>query len=76
LQDHLGREHDLFVQQEALRHFATTFSRPDQQTHNTPQALDSLRRRLEEEKQTVGQAFPALFAAFAARIGHGSEPYS
>ena len=75
LQDNLGRGHDLFVQQEALRHFATTFSGPDQQTHNTLQALDSLMCRLEEEKQVVIQAFPALFAAFAARIGDGSEPY-
>jgi hypothetical protein len=28
--------------------------------------------RLEEEKQAVCQAFPVLFAAFAARIGDGS----
>ena len=75
LQDNLGRGHDLFVQQEALRHFATTFSGPDQQTHNTLQALDSLMCKLEEEKQVVIQAFPALFAAFAAHIGDGSEPY-
>jgi hypothetical protein len=26
--------------------------------------------RLEEEKQTVGQTFPALFAALAARIAN------
>jgi CHAD domain-containing protein len=75
LQDNLGREHDLFVQQEALRHFAMTLSGPDQQPHHTLQAIDSLMHRLEEKKQAVGQAFPALFAAFAARIDHGSEPY-
>jgi CHAD domain-containing protein len=75
LQDNLGRAHDLFVQQEALRHFATRFAGSDQQTHKTLQAIDSLRRGLEEEKQTVVQAFPELFAAFAARIGHASEPY-
>jgi CHAD domain-containing protein len=72
LQDNLGRGHDLFVQQEALRHFATTLSGPDQQTHNTLQAIDILMHRLEEEKQTVGQAFPALFAAFASQIAHHS----
>jgi len=75
LQDNLGRGHDLFVQQEALRHFATTLSQPGQQTHSSLQAIDSLMHRLEEEKQTVSQAFPALFAAFAARIGRGAEPY-
>jgi CHAD domain-containing protein len=75
LQDNLGHVHDLFVQQEALRHFATTFSGADQQTHHTLQALDILMHRLEEEKQAVGQAFPALFAAFAARIGAGSALY-
>jgi CHAD domain-containing protein len=75
LQDNLGRAHDLCVQQEALRHFATTLSGPDQQTHQTLQALDSLMHRLEEEKQAVVQAFPALFAAFAARIGYRSASY-
>jgi CHAD domain-containing protein len=75
LQDNLGHAHDLFVQQEALRHFATMFAGADQQTHHTLQALDILMHRLEEEKQTVGQAFPALFAAFAARIGDGSALY-
>jgi len=72
LQDNLGRGHDLFVQQEALRHFATMLPGSDQQTHNTLQALDILMHRLEEEKQTVGQAYPALFAAFASRIAHHS----
>lgn len=75
LQDNLGRGHDLFVQQEALRHFATTLSQSGQQTHSSLHAIDSLMHRLEEEKQTVSQAFPALFAAFAARIGGGSAPY-
>jgi len=75
LQDNLGHGHDLFVQQEALRHFAATLSGSDQQTRNTLQALDSLMSSLEEEKQTVNQAFPALFTAFAAQIGHGSKPY-
>jgi CHAD domain-containing protein len=73
LQDNLGHGHDLFVQQEALRHFAAALSGSDQQTCNTLRALDSLMSRLEEEKQIVGQAFPALFTAFAARIDHGSE---
>jgi len=72
LQDNLGQAHDLFVQQEALRHFATTFAGADQQTHRMLQALDILMHRLEEEKQAVCQEFPALFAAFAARIGEGS----
>jgi CHAD domain-containing protein len=72
LQDNLGHGHDLFVQQEALRHFATTLSGADLQTYKTLQAIDSLMRHLEEEKQTVGQAFPALFAAFATHIGPGA----
>jgi CHAD domain-containing protein len=75
LQDNLGRAHDLFVQQAALRHFATTCSGAEPQRHNTLQALDILMHRLEEDKQTVRQAFPALFAAFAARIGDGSAFY-
>jgi CHAD domain-containing protein len=70
LQDKLGRWHDLVVQQEALRHFAMTFSGPDQQTHNTLRAIYSLISILEEEKQTVGQALPALFASFAAQVAH------
>ena len=70
LQDNLGDWHDLVVQQEALRHFATTFAGPDQQTHHTLLAIDILMHRLEEEKQIAGQAFPALFAAFASRIAH------
>jgi len=72
LQDNLGCWHDLVVQQDALRHFVTMFAGLGQQTYNTLQALDILRHRLEEEKQTVGQAFPALFAAFASRIAHHS----
>ena len=76
LQDNLGQGHDLFVQQDALRHFATTLSRPDQQVHNTRLALDILLSRLEEERQTVNQAFPALFAAFAAQMSHVSTPAS
>ena len=70
LQDNLGGWHDLVVQQETLRHFATTFAGPDQQTHRTLLAIDILRHRLEEEKQTASQAFPTLFAAFASRIAH------
>jgi CHAD domain-containing protein len=70
LQDNLGRWHDLVVQQEALRHFATTFSGPDQQAHDTLRAIDSLINILEEEKQMVGQALPALFTAFAVRVAH------
>jgi CHAD domain-containing protein len=69
LQDNLGAWHDLVVQQETLRHFATMFVGPDQQ-HHTLLAIDILMHRLEEEKQTAGQAFPALFAAFASRIAH------
>jgi CHAD domain-containing protein len=72
LQDNLGRWHDLVVQQEDLRHFAATFSGPDQQAHNTLQAIDSLIIILEEEKQTVSQALPAVFSAFAARVAHHS----
>src|SRR5882724_753947 len=72
LQDNLGRWHDLLVQQEDLRHFAMTFSGPDQQAHNTLRAIDSLINILEEEKQTVGQALPAIFAAFASRVAHHS----
>ena len=64
LQDNLGGWHDLVVQQETLRHFATMFVGPDQQRHQTLLAIDILMHRLEEEKQTAGQAFPALFAAF------------
>ena len=70
LQDNLGRWHDLVVQQEALHHFATTFSGPDQQAHNTLRAIDRLINILEEEKQTVAQALPAIFTAFAARVAH------
>ena len=70
LQDNLGRWHDLVVQQEMLRHFAMTFSGPDQQTHNTLRAIYNLIHILEEEKQTVGQALPALFASFAAQVAH------
>jgi CHAD domain-containing protein len=70
LQDTLGRWHDLVVQQEDLRHFAATFSGPDQQAHNTLRAIDSLISILEEEKQTVGQALPAFFAAFTAQVAH------
>ena len=70
LQDNLGRWHDLVVQQEDLRHFAATFSGPDQKAHNTLQAIDSLISILEEEKQTVGQALPAIFAAFTAQAAH------
>ena len=70
LQDNLGDWHDLVVQQEALRHFATAFAGPDQQQHQTLLAIDILMHRLEEEKQTASQAFPALFAAFASRIAH------
>jgi CHAD domain-containing protein len=70
LQDNLGAWHDLVVQQETLRHFATMFVGPDQQQHHTLLAIDILMHRLEEEKQTAGQAFPALFAAFASRIAH------
>ncbi len=72
LQDNLGHWHDLVVQQEALRHFAMTFSGPDQQAHNTLRAIDSLINILEEEKQTVGQALPAIFTAFASRVAHHS----
>ena len=72
LQDNLGRWHDLVVQQEDLRHFAATFSGPDQQAHNTLRAIDNLISILEEEKQTVGQALPAIFSAFAARVAHHS----
>jgi CHAD domain-containing protein len=72
LQDNLGRWHDLVVQQEDLRHFAATFSGPDQQAHNTLRAIDNLISILEEEKQTVGQALPAIFSAFAARVTHHS----
>jgi CHAD domain-containing protein len=72
LQDNLGRWHDLVVQQEDLRHFAATFSGPDQQAHNTLPAIDSLIIILEEEKQTVSQALPAIFSAFAARVAHHS----
>jgi len=70
LQDHLGRWHDLVVQQEDLRHFAATFSGPDQRAHNTLRAIDSLIRILDEEKQIVGQALPAIFAAFTAQVAH------
>ena len=70
LQDNLGRWHDLAVQQEMLRHFAMTFSGPDQQTHNTLRAIYNLIHILEEEKQTVGQALPALFTSFAAQVAH------
>jgi CHAD domain-containing protein len=70
LQDNLGRWHDLAVQQEALRHFAMTISGPDQQTHNTLRAIYSLINILGEEKQTVGQALPALFTSFAAKVAH------
>ena len=70
LQDNLGCWHDLVVQQEALGHFVTTFAGPDQQRQRTLQTVDILMPRLEEEKQTVSQAFPGLFAAFAARIAH------
>jgi len=72
LQDNLGRWHDIVVQQEDLRHFAATFSGPDQQAHSTLQAIDSLIIILEEEKQTVSQALPAIFSAFAARVAHHS----
>jgi CHAD domain-containing protein len=72
LQDNLGRWHDLVVQQEDLRHFAMTFSGPDQQAHNTLRAIDSLINILEEEKQTVGQALPAIFTAFASRVANHS----
>ena len=68
LQDNLGRWHDLVVQQDALRHFAMTFSGPDQQAHDTRRAIDRLMNILEEEKQMEGQALPALFTAFAARV--------
>jgi CHAD domain-containing protein len=72
LQDNLGRWHDLVVQQEDLRHFAATFAGPDQQAHNTLRAIDHLISILEEEKQTVSQALPAIFSAFAARVAHHS----
>jgi CHAD domain-containing protein len=70
LQDHLGRWHDLVVQQEALHHFAMTFTGPEQQAHNTLRAIYSLIHILEEEKQTVGQMLPAMFTAFAAEVTH------
>jgi CHAD domain-containing protein len=70
LQDHLGRWHDLAVQQEALHHFAMTFAGPEQQAHNTLRAIYSLIHILEAEKQTVGQAWPAMFTAFAAQVAH------
>jgi CHAD domain-containing protein len=70
LQDNLGSWHDLVVQQEALRYFAMTFSGPDQQTHNTLRAIYSLIHILEEEKQTISQALPAIFTTFAAWVAH------
>jgi CHAD domain-containing protein len=70
LQDNLGRWHDLVVQQEDLRRFAMTFSGPDQQAHNTLRAIDSLISILEEERQTVGQALPAIFVAFTSQVTH------
>ena len=70
LQDHLGRWHDIVVQQEDLHHFAMTFAGPDQQAHNTLRAIYSLIHILEAEKQTVGQMLPAMFTAFAAEVAH------
>ncbi len=68
LQDNLGRFHDVCVQQEALRNFATTMHASNAPDANTLRAMESLVGTLETEKQTVQQAFPALFTTFIRQI--------
>jgi CHAD domain-containing protein len=66
LQDSLGHYHDLCVQQETLRHFATRFAAGESQQHRTLQAIDCLVSSLEQEKQALYHTFAGFFRAFAS----------
>ena len=64
LQDNLGRWHDLVVQQEALRHFATTFAGPDQQTHQHAAGHRHPHAQTGRGKADSGPGLPGAFCRF------------
>ena len=72
VQDHLGRLHDLYVQQIALHGLADLFLDTQAQGRHTVRAIDCLIGVLESEKQTLTQTFPQVFRAFAS---HTDNPF-